>query len=452
MDDMVGHALGSYQIVGQIGAGAMSTVYKGYHLLMERYVAIKVLPDHFARDSTFRARFLREARTIARLEHPYILPTYDFGVDSGIHYLVMRYVAGGTLGDLIDTESLTIERTVQLIGQVGEALAHAHRLGVIHRDIKPANILIDQGGNVFLSDFGIAKIVQETSHLTSEGLFIGTPAYMAPEQAQSRSVDARSDIYALGVVLYEAVTGAVPFVAETAFALALMHVYAPPRPPRQLNSTIPEALEQVILRAIAKNPDDRFQMADDMVAALRNVVTASSEPFVAAASLAAAIPPITPDPALPTPAIAAPMPPVLHSVQAMLGKHVHLSSVWQRLLALLLFLALASGVTVLAFPNLAQYFIQNFLSAPSPPQSYVPKGTFTINNQEIIVPTGRDVTAAYREVFVVLAQQDTRFGPNAVINPNTPPEFIVQPKKVRDEPRGTVYRATMKGPIFILQQ
>jgi eukaryotic-like serine/threonine-protein kinase len=143
MDDMVGHALGSYQIVEQIGAGAMATVYKGYHPIMERYVAIKVLPDRFARDSTFRARFLREARTIARLENRYILPIHDFGEDNGIHYLVMRYVTGGTLGELLDAGLLTIERAVQLIGQIGEALAYAHRQGVIHRDIKPANVLID---------------------------------------------------------------------------------------------------------------------------------------------------------------------------------------------------------------------------------------------------------------------------------------------------------------------
>jgi tRNA A-37 threonylcarbamoyl transferase component Bud32 len=451
MDDMVGHALGSYQIVEQIGAGAMATVYKGYHPIMERYVAIKVLPDRFARDSTFRARFLREARTIARLEHRYILPIHDFGEDNGTHYLVMRYVTGGSLGELLDAGLLSIERAVQLIGQVGEALAYAHRQGVIHRDIKPANVLIDQGGNVFLSDFGIAKVVVETSHLTREGLSIGTPAYMAPEQAQGRSVDARSDIYALGILLYQAVTGEVPFVAETALAVAFMHIHAPPRPPRQLNPSIPEALERVILRAIAKNPGDRFQMADDMVAALHEALAGSSQPMVAETGGEAATPSVIPTPSLLTPARTASMQPVLQIVQATLIQRLHLGGFWRQLLALLLLLGLAGGGMVLAFPDVAQHYMPNLMGTAPQTQVYISKGTFTINNQEIIVPAGRDVAEAYREAFVMLARQDTRFGPNAVINPNTPPDFIGQPQKVRDEPRGTVYRATMEGPIFIPQ-
>lgn len=452
MDDRVGRTLGSYQIVEQIGTGAMSTVYKGYHPMMERYVAIKVLHDHFALDSTFRARFLREARTIARLEHQYILPIYDFGEENGTHYLVMRYVADGTLGDLMATGSLPIERAIQLISQVGEALAHAHRQGVIHRDIKPANVLIDHGTNVFLSDFGIAKVIAETSHLTREGLSLGTPVYMAPEQVQGHSVDARSDIYALGILLYEAVTGSIPFVAETAFLTALMHVHAPPRPPRELNSSIPEALERVILRAIAKNPDDRFQMADDMVAALHDSLAGNSLPVITAAGGETATPSSIPTPTLFTPVNTESMQPVSQIIQAPLMQRLHLSGFWRPLLVLLLFLGLASGVTMLVFPDAAQHSIQNLLGTAPQMQIYIPKGTFTINNQEIIVPTGRDVAEAYREAFVVLARQDARFGPNAVINPNALPKFIGQPQKVRDDSRGMVYRATMEGPIFVLQQ
>jgi eukaryotic-like serine/threonine-protein kinase len=274
MDDLLGQSLGPYMVIDQIGAGAMATVYKGYHPTMDRYVAIKVLPERLARDATFKARFLREARTIARLEHRYILPIYDFGEDHGVHYLVMRYVKGGTLGNLIDAGTLSLERAVRLVSQLGEALAYAHQHGVIHRDIKPANILIGQDGNVFLSDFGIAKVVEETLQLTGEGQAIGTPAYMAPEQVQGHGSDARTDIYALGILLYQAVTGEIPFIAETAFSLALMHVHAPPRPPRQLNPAIPEPLEQIILRAIAKNPADRFQQADEMVVALGQVFAA----------------------------------------------------------------------------------------------------------------------------------------------------------------------------------
>jgi serine/threonine protein kinase len=290
----------------------------------------------------------------------------------------------------------------------------------------------------------------ETSHLTREGLSIGTPAYMAPEQAQGRNVDARSDIYALGILLYQAVTGEVPFVAETALAVAFMHIHAPPRPPRQLNPSIPEALERVILRAIAKNPDDRFQMADDLVAALHESLAGSSPPMVAETGGAAATPSGIPSPS--TPARTASMQPVLQIVQAPRIQRLHLGSFWRPLLALLLLLGLVGGGMVLAFPDVAQHSMQNLLGTTSETQIYIPKGTFTINNQEIIVPAGRDVAEAYREAFVMLARQDTRFGPNAVINPNTPPDFIGQPQKVRDEPRGTVYRATMEGPIFIPQE
>src|SRR5262245_11106747 len=195
MGDLVGQNLGPYRILEQIGLGGMATVYKAYHAAMDRYVAIKVLPQHLARDPEFRLRFQREARTIARLEHRYILPVHDFGEDDGIPYLVMRYTDSGDLSDLIATQTLTIARAAWLISHVAEALAYAHRLGVIHRDVKPANVLLGRDGDVLLTDFGIAKIYEETLQLTGEGMMIGTPAYMAPEQLQGQTVDARSDIY-----------------------------------------------------------------------------------------------------------------------------------------------------------------------------------------------------------------------------------------------------------------
>ncbi len=180
MGDLVGQNLGPYRILEQIGLGGMATVYKAYHAAMDRYVAVKVLPQHLARDPNFRARFQREARTIARLEHRYILPVYDVGEDDGIPYLVMRYTDSGDLGDLIAHQALTIARAAWLISHVAEALAYAHRRGVIHRDVKPANVLLSPDGDVLLTDFGIAKIYEETLQLTSEGTMIGTPAYMAP--------------------------------------------------------------------------------------------------------------------------------------------------------------------------------------------------------------------------------------------------------------------------------
>ncbi|MEO7908567.1 MAG: protein kinase [Roseiflexaceae bacterium] len=283
MGDLGGRNLGPYRLLEQLGAGGMATVYKAYHAAMDRYVAIKVLPPHLARDPNFRARFEREARTIARLEHRYILPVHDVAESEGTPYLVMRYTDSGDLAGLITSGQLTTQRMIELVGQVAEALDYAHRQGVIHRDIKPANVLISRDGDALLADFGIAKIYEDTLQLTGEGNMVGTPAYMAPEQLQGKAVDARTDVYALGVVLYQALTGECPFIAETPLAVAMMHIHNPLRPPRQINTAIPEPIERIILRAMAKNPADRYQTAGEMADALRQV--AGLTPLPAAAIL-----------------------------------------------------------------------------------------------------------------------------------------------------------------------
>jgi serine/threonine protein kinase len=271
MSDLVGRTLGSYRIISQVGLGGMATVFKAFQPAMNRYVAIKVLPSHLARDPNFRARFKRETHTIAALEHRYILPVYDVGEDDNIPYLVMRYTEGGTMSDLIAAHKLGLDQAVRLVGQVAEALDYAHQRGIIHRDIKPANILIGPDGAALLSDFGIAKILEGTLNLTGEGALIGTPFYMAPEQVRGQSADARSDIYALGVVLFEAATGRRPFMAETPLAVALMHIHDPLPLPRQINPLLPEPLERVILHAMAKEPADRFQTAAEFAQALQDL-------------------------------------------------------------------------------------------------------------------------------------------------------------------------------------
>ncbi len=313
MGDLAGHNLGPYRLLDQLGAGGMATVYKAYHAAMDRYVAIKVLPQHLARDPNFRARFQQEARVIARLEHRHILPVYDVAEEDGIPYLVMRYTDGGDLNNLI-AGRLTVERAVELLAQVAEALGYAHRRGVIHRDVKPANVLIGRDGDALLADFGIAKIYENTLQLTGEGTMVGTPAYMAPEQLQGKRVDARTDIYALGVVLYQALTGECPFVAETPLAVAMMHIHNPLRPPRQLKSDIPESIERIILRAMAKSPEDRFQTAEEMAEALRAALAAApaamgppTAPVAAAPPAPSPTPVAEPVPAAPaTPGVVAP--------------------------------------------------------------------------------------------------------------------------------------------------
>lgn len=298
MADLTGRSLGPYRVLEQLGVGGMATVYKAYHAVMDRYVAIKVLPDNLARDPSFRTRFEREARTIARLEHRHILPVYDVAEDDGIPYLVMRFTDGGDLSGLIGSGTLSIPRAAALVAQVADALDYAHRQGVIHRDVKPANVLIGRDGDALLSDFGIAKIYSEAQQLTSDGMMVGTPAYMAPEQLKGQTVDGRTDIYSLGVVLYQALTGECPFVAETPLAVAMMHVHNPLRPPRQINPGIPDALERIILRSMAKNADDRFQTAGAMAQALRAAV--ASTPATQSLELPESLAP-APSASLPTP-------------------------------------------------------------------------------------------------------------------------------------------------------
>lgn len=270
----IGKRLGAYQLLEQIGQGGMATIFKAYQPSMDRYVAIKVLPSHFTEDETFVARFTQEARTLARLEHPHILPVHDYGEQEGLTYLVMRYIEAGTLKDWITRKGpVELDEAVRILDQVGRALDYAHSQGVVHRDIKPTNVLIDERGDAFLTDFGIAKLVAGTAQFTATGAIVGTPAYMSPEQGMGKSIDHRSDIYSLGVVLYELVTGRVPFEAETPLAVLLQHVNAPLPVPRQVKPDLPQTVERVILKAMAKAPDDRFQSVGEMVEALHKSVT-----------------------------------------------------------------------------------------------------------------------------------------------------------------------------------
>ncbi len=272
MHDLIGRTLGQYRIIEQLGKGGMATVYKAFQPSLERYVAIKVLPPYFAHEEGFSERFVREAKAIARLDHPHILPIHDYGQDGEISYIAMKYVEGGTLKDRESGEVLPLERAAEILSQVAEALDYAHAQGVIHRDIKPANILMDRGDWVLLTDFGLARMVEGSLQLTASGVGVGTPAYMAPEQGQGRRVDGRADIYSLGIVLYEMLTGRVPYEAETPLAVVLKHVTEPLKMPRLINPDIPESVEIVILKALAKEPDHRYQTAGEMATALRTAI------------------------------------------------------------------------------------------------------------------------------------------------------------------------------------
>lgn len=287
MEPMIGKTLGQYQIVEQIGKGGMATVFKAYQPGLDRYVAIKILPAYYAHEAGFAERFTREAQAIAQLDHPNILPVHDFGKEGDISYIVMKYVPAGTLRDKLG-QPLPPTEAVKLIQQIAGALDTAHEQGILHRDIKPGNILIDNKGWIYLSDFGLAKMVEGSVKLTGTGVGVGTPAYMSPEQAQGKPVDARTDIYSLGVVLFEMLTGRVPYQADTPVAVVIKHVTDPIPLPRQMNPNLPEAVERVLLKALAKNPEHRFATAGEMAGALQRAV-AGLKPAVAAV-------PIPPDP------------------------------------------------------------------------------------------------------------------------------------------------------------
>jgi serine/threonine protein kinase len=256
---MIGRTIGGFRIVEQIGMGGMATVFKAYDASVDRYVAIKTLPQQYSNDPSFRARFELEAKAIAKLEHIHILPMFSYGEEDGIVYIAMRYLEAGTLKELMQRETLSLKRVSRIIRQIADALDYAHSQQIFHRDIKPSNILIDQQENALLMDFGIAKIVEGAMGLTGTGI-MGTPEYMSPEQFQdSSSITAASDQYSLAIVLYEMVTNHTPYEAETPFAILQKHIIGEPLVlPRTIRPELPIAVEQVLLKALASEPTQRF--------------------------------------------------------------------------------------------------------------------------------------------------------------------------------------------------
>lgn len=264
--------LGRYEIRGELGRGGMATVYRAYDPLFEREVAIKVLPPHLMEDPQFRKRFEREARIVARLEHPAIVPVYDVGEENGQLFFVMRYMSGGSLADRLKKGPLSIQETFRILEHLAPALDEAHAKGIVHRDLKPANILFDASGLPYLSDFGIAKIISGQQTTLTGDFIVGTPAYISPEQAKGEAVDRRSDIYALGAILYHMLSGQPPYQADMPMSLALKHITEPPPDILQVNPSLPPALAALIRKAMAKDPAERFVTASALVEFLRNIL------------------------------------------------------------------------------------------------------------------------------------------------------------------------------------
>ncbi|MGJ3238699.1 MAG: serine/threonine protein kinase [Anaerolineae bacterium] len=263
-DEMIGKSLAQFTLLEEIGRGGMATVYSAMQKSMNRKVAVKVLPQHFMHDPDFLERFEREVEVISSLEHPHILPIYDYGEADGVPFIAMRFLGGGSMAQMVRRGVTRLEDLVKPFKQVADALDYAHQQGIIHRDLKPGNIMLDEHGNAYLSDFGIARVMG--SNLTGSAI-IGTPAYMSPEQAHGVNIDARSDIYSLGIVLFELITGREPYQAETPMSLLLKHINEPVPPIDEFRQGVPPLMQDVVNTATAKNPDDRYSSASDMARA-----------------------------------------------------------------------------------------------------------------------------------------------------------------------------------------
>lgn len=278
MEDLVGRTIGRYKVIKEIGRGGMAIVYLAVQPELNRRVAMKVLPSQLTFDDTLVKRFQQEAVAAAGLKHPNIVTIHDVGEQDGIKYIVMEYVEGRPLSDLIkQSGSLPLTRVQNIVEQLASALDYAHRRGFVHRDIKPSNIIVSPADHVTLTDFGIVKAAEGTS-LTKSGGTIGTPQYMSPEQAKGMPVDYRTDIYSLGIVLYEMLAGRVPFTADNTPAILHKQVYETPPPIRSLKPGLPPTLEMVVARALAKEPGKRFRSAGAMARVLVGAIRAAREP------------------------------------------------------------------------------------------------------------------------------------------------------------------------------
>jgi serine/threonine protein kinase len=275
MSDLVGHQLGQYAVTAQIGKGGMATVYRATQASMKRSVAIKVLPRTLTHEERFLERFYREVEIVASLQHPHILPVYDFGEYDGMPYIVMAYMNGGTLADLIGQGPMDSLETIRIVQEMADALDYAHSKGVIHRDFKPNNVLLDEKHNTYLTDFGLAKMSEGDSHLTGTSI-LGTPSYMAPEQADSNLLTPAADVYALGVTIFQMLTGRVPYDAATPMGMLMAHVTQPIPYIHRIRPELPEETQDVIDRSMAKKVDARFTtpsaLSEALTYALRTAI------------------------------------------------------------------------------------------------------------------------------------------------------------------------------------
>jgi serine/threonine protein kinase len=264
--DLAGKNLGNYKIISKLGQGGMATVYKAHELSLSRMVALKVLSPQLSEDKAYIKRFKREAQAAAQLNHPNIVQIYAIGEEQGVHYFAMEYIKGKSLADIRQEEGvLKPEDAVPIIRQVAEALAEAHKAGLVHRDIKPSNIMIDAAGRPKVTDFGIAYVSYANTKLTRDGSIIGTPEYLSPEQCEGKTVDQRSDIYSLGVTLYELLSGKTPYEADTPVSMLMKIVKGEFPPLREVNPNVPESLQVIVDKMMLKDVQQRYQRMEEVI-------------------------------------------------------------------------------------------------------------------------------------------------------------------------------------------
>jgi serine/threonine-protein kinase len=404
-----GDNIGPYRIVEPLGQGGMATVFKAYHPALDRYVAIKVLHPAFKEDPNFNARFVREARIVAKLDHPNIVPIFDFAEQHGTPYLIMRFVEGKTLKAVLREGLLPIPRVLAIVHPVTQALAYAHAQGILHRDIKPSNIIRANDGHIFLTDFGLARIAQAGDSTMSQDMLIGTPQYISPEQARGESANERSDIYSLGVVLFEMFTGRVPFSADTPYAVIHDHIYTSLPLPTSIRPGLSKEIERVLLKCLAKEPEARYASTTELMDALEQAVG------ISVSSIATMSPPPTPlaQVAAPPPTLPEPVSPTLVSspkitatpapAKAVAVEKPARPSRWQAVAAIgIVILALIlCGVGAFAFRTP----LSKILSARTPDAASAAKTKIALNPQDALahVELGdefvrqRDFDAAFGE-------------------------------------------------------
>ena len=303
-----GEQIGPYRILEQLGQGGMATVFKAYHPALDRYVAIKVLHQAFLEDPNFQARFQREARVVAKLEHPNIVPIYDYAEHEKRPYLVMKFIEGETLKARLQRGPLPASEIERIVEAVGAGLYYAHTQGILHRDIKPSNVMLSKDGQIYLADFGLARIAQSGESTLTSDMILGTPQYISPEQAiAKKDLDEGTDIYSFGVMIYEMVVGRVPFSADTPFSVIHDHIYTSLPLPSSVNPNVSSDVERVLLKALAKDRPDRYPDVDSMVQAFKEAWMNQTETIIGAsqpesspeAVVAPPIPPARPAEAVP---------------------------------------------------------------------------------------------------------------------------------------------------------